>query len=326
MIPLYPVRFDPIFRRYLWGGRRLETVLGKTIGEGDNYAESWEVVDHDEDQSIVAFGLLKDVTLRELVSTRGQELFGRHHPQERFPLLLKFLDCNRVLSVQVHPDDERARRLDPPDLGKTEAWVVLHADPGSVIYAGLKQGVGRAALDEAIETGTAESCLNSFEPNAGDCVFIPAGTVHALGAGLVVAEIQQASDTTFRLYDWNRVDADGNPRQLHVEQGLGVTDFHRGPVPAQSPQPTDLSHVHRLVASDKFVLDRWCFSDTQTIGGDDRFHVLAVLDGAVSVEGDPCDQPLARGQVALLPACAGNVRLDPHGPTTLLDAYLPFGS
>jgi mannose-6-phosphate isomerase len=202
----------------------------------------------------------------------------------------------------------------------------LHADPGSLIYAGLKQGVDRAALAEAIETGAAESCLHSFEPKPGDCIFIPAGTVHALGAGLVVAEVQQASDTTFRLYDWNRVDADGNPRPLHIEQGLDATDFCRGPVDAQTPQPTGSPHIDRLVACDKFVLDRWRFSDAQTVGGDQRFHVLAVLDGAVSVEGDPCDEPLVRGQVALLPACVGDVRLDPHGSTTLLDAYLPIDS
>jgi len=326
MTHLYPLRFEPIFRRYLWGGRRLASVLGKVIGEGDNYAESWEVVDHGEDQSVVAYGPLKNVALRDLVSTRGQELFGRHSPQKRFPLLLKFLDCNRVLSVQVHPDDDRARRLDPPDLGKTEVWVVLHADPGGLVYAGLKEGVDRDALEDAIEKGTAESCLHCFEPQPGDCIFIPAGTVHALGAGLVVAEVQQASDTTFRLYDWNRVDADGKARPLHVEQGLDATDFNRGPVQAQTPQPTGSSHVDRLVASDKFVLDRWCFSDQQTLRGDERFHVLAVLDGAVSVEGDPCNEPLVRGHVALLPACAGDVRFDPHGPTTLLDAYLPFDS
>src|SRR5262245_21894138 len=126
---LHPLRFQPLFKRYLWGDRRLGTVLGKPIGEGNDYAESWEVVDHGADQSVVAAGPLAGDTLAELVRSHGQDLLGRHAPQPRFPLLFKFLDCNRALSVQVHPNDEQAKKLDPPDLGKTEAWVILAAEP-----------------------------------------------------------------------------------------------------------------------------------------------------------------------------------------------------
>ena len=146
MPELYPLRFQPIFRRYVWGGRRLESVLGKPLGEGGDYAESWEIVDHGDDQSVVTAGAFAGTTLNELVTTHGQELLGMHDPQARFPLLFKLLDAHRALSVQVHPDDTRAAKLDPPDLGKTEAWVVLHADPGSLIYAGLKRGFDREAL------------------------------------------------------------------------------------------------------------------------------------------------------------------------------------
>ncbi|MEX1223531.1 MAG: type I phosphomannose isomerase catalytic subunit, partial [Pirellulales bacterium] len=185
---LYPLRFEPIFRRYIWGGRRLGTELGKPIGGGDDYAESWEIVDHGDDQSRVAAGNLAGACLRELVDEHADELLGRHAPQHVFPLLVKFLDCNRNLSLQVHPDDARAARLDPPDLGKTEAWIVMDAAPGAVVYAGLKSGTTPEEFSEACHQGTCQPLLHQFEPRPGDCIFIPAGTVHALGEGLLVAE------------------------------------------------------------------------------------------------------------------------------------------
>ena len=254
---LYPLRFEPIFRRYLWGGRRLGEVLHKPIGEGADYAESWEIVDHGADQSRVAAGPLAGTTLTELVLRHNRELFGRHVGLTQFPLLLKFLDARQALSVQVHPNDEQAARLVPPDRGKTEAWVVLATKPGSLIYAGLKRGFDRHAFERELSRGTAELCLHRFEPAPGDCVFLSSGTVHALGAGLLIAEIQQSSDTTYRLHDWNRVGPDGKPRPLHIEQALAVIDFNRGPVDPVAPQPTDRPNVERLVECDKFVLDRW---------------------------------------------------------------------
>ncbi len=143
---MYPFRFIPIFRRYVWGGRKFASLLSKEIGPERDYAESWEVVDRGNDQSVVATGPLSGVTLHQLVEQNGQALLGRHHPQPRFPLLFKYLDCEKTLSVQVHPNDEQAAKLDPPDFGKTEAWVVLSAAPGSVIYAGLKRGFDHPAL------------------------------------------------------------------------------------------------------------------------------------------------------------------------------------
>ena len=316
------LRFAPIFRRYLWGGRRLGTLLHKPIGDGDDYAESWEIVDHGAYQSIVRAGPLAGATLGELMQQHGAALMGRHAPQGRFPLLLKLLDCNRVLSVQVHPNDAQAARLDPPDLGKTEAWVVLAADAGSTIYAGFREGVTKAAFTAAIAEGRVEECLHQFHPRVGDCVFIPAGTVHALGAGLVIAEIQQASDTTFRLFDFNRVDAEGNPRALHVAESLAVIDYERGPVAPQNPQPLAADR-ERLVECDKFVLDRWTLDQARIIGGDDRFHVLAVLEGAIEVAGDPAGTPLAMGDAGLLPAAAGRTTVTPHGRAVMLDIMMP---
>ena len=214
---MYPLRFQPAFRRYIWGGRRLADVLSKLIGD-QKAAESWEVVDHGDDQSVVQFGSFSGSSLHELVLAHGADLVGEKVWQQinsdqlpaalrqRFPLLLKFLDANRDLSVQVHPDDQMGATLSPPDLGKTEAWYVLHADPGAKVYAGLKQGVTKEQFAAAIQAGDTESLLHAFEAKAGDCIFVEAGTMHAIGAGLLVAEIQQASNTTFRVFDWNRVD------------------------------------------------------------------------------------------------------------------------
>ena len=323
MSALYPLRFEPIFRRYIWGGRKLGTLLGKPIGEENDYAESWEVVDRQDDQSRVVAGPLAGKTLSELVQERGAELLGRHHPQSRFPLLFKYLDCEKVLSVQVHPSDELAAKMNPPDFGKTEAWVVVAAEPGSLIYAGLKRGMDRAALEREVQRGTCELCLNRFEPQAGDCLFLPAGMLHSLGAGLVIAEIQQSSDVTYRLFDWNRLGPDCQPRPLHVREALEAINYKLVGIRPQAPRVTERAGVERLVECDKFVLDRWRIDGPGQLDADGRFHILSVLEGAVNVSGDPRGQPLKMGQTMLLPAAALSCRLEPLARTTILDIYLP---
>lgn len=323
MTPLYPLRFEPIFRRYLWGGRKLGDVLHKPIGPEGDYAESWEICDRDSDQSIVAAGPLRGATLHYLVAAHGKALLGMHHSQKSFPLLLKFLDCQRRLSVQVHPSDEQAALLTPPDRGKTEAWVVLAAEPGSVIFAGLKRGFDRAALEREVARGTCELTLHQVHPAPGDCLLLPAGTVHALGEGLLVAEIQQSSDTTYRLFDWNRLGADGRPRALHVRQALDTIDYSAGPVQPQPPRATERPQVVELAACEKFVLRRWQLDNDDTIGGDDRCHLLAVIAGAVTVAGDVEGRPLELGETMLLPAESGPVALRPQPGATLLSVHLP---
>jgi mannose-6-phosphate isomerase len=311
-------------------------VLGKPLGEGDDYAESWEVADHGADQSLVANGPLAGTPLSRLVQERGHELLGRHAPLPRFPLLFKYLDCQRDLSVQVHPDDAAAARLDPPDLGKTEAWLILDAQPGSRVYAGLRFGFTRESLAHELAAGRAALCWNSLEPRVGDCLFIPAGTVHALGAGLLVAEIQQASDTTYRLFDWNRTGPDGQPRELHIDEALAAIDYQAHVVTPQQPHATDRPHVRRLVACDKFVLDRWRLTDQQPRGGDERFHILSVLEGelflgssqAVDSRGNPTSDEvgllsLIRGQTVLVPASYSRATVAPREECVFLDMYLP---
>ncbi len=320
MLP--PLQFEPLFKRYLWGGRRLATVLGKPIGDQEA-AESWEVVDHGEDQSVVYGGPLAGKTLAQIVRDHNQELFGHHAPQQQFPLLLKYLDANLTLSVQVHPNDGQGALLDPPDLGKTEAWVVLAAAPGGKIYSGLKAGVTREVLAAAVVAGASDECLHSFEPRVGDCVFIQAGTVHALGEGLVIAEIQQASNTTFRLFDWNRVDKDGQPRPLHIEQSLEVSDFERGPVNPQTPVALG-NGIERLVECDKFVLDRRTVGEPQQVADEDCFRLLTVIQGDATLThgGEATTMPL--GSTVLLPARRETAALRSAKGAVVLDMRLPY--
>jgi mannose-6-phosphate isomerase len=340
MVPLYPLKFHPVFKRYLWGGRRLGTVLGKPIGPGEDFAESWEVADHAQGQSVVSNGPLAGMSLHQLVLERGPELLGRHAPLPRFPLIFKYLDCQQDLSVQVHPDDVAAARLEPPDLGKTEAWLVLDAQPGSRIFAGLKSAIDRATLAREVSKGRTELCLHSFEARAGQCIFIPAGTVHALGSGLLVAELQQASDTTYRLYDWQRVGPDGLPRKLHVDEALQAINYAARAVYPQTPQPTEQAHIERLVSCDKFVLDRWTVTVERPLGGDNRFHLVSVVAGEALLGIAPLGRvgrevsstttnnqvsllTLPQGQSVLLPACHPPIFVGSTDRAVLLDMYLP---
>lgn len=302
---MHPLLFTPIYRRYIWGGRRFASTLGRELPPGDDYAESWELVDRGSDQSVVASGPLAGSTLGDIVRTRGDELLGRHAPLSAFPLLFKFLDASHDLSVQVHPDDARAGRLTPPDRGKTEAWYVIDAVPGSRIYAGLRAGTTRDALAAALRAGRCGDVLHSFEPRRGDCVFIPAGTVHAIGAGLMVAEIQQSSDVTYRLHDWNRVGPDGKPRAMHIEAGLeAVTHFE--PVAPAAAKSTGDPAVRRLVTNEYFVLDEVRPDRQWRVGGDDCCHFLAVLAGRLRLEPRWGLPDLVTGCCVLLPAAVGS--------------------
>ena len=257
-VPLYALRFQPILRRLIWGGRRLGTVLHKPIGlaKGD-YAESWELSEYHDSVSVVQEGSLAGETLRQLVQKRGEELLGpKLGPRDQFPLLVKFIDARQNLSVQVHPDDETGRRL-AGDNGKTETWVIIDAEPGSLIYAGLKQSVGRSELANATQSGTVEPLLHRFEPKLGDSILIEAGTVHAIGAGVLLVEIQEMSDATFRVDDWGRLGDDGKPRPLHIAQAMESIDFGRGPVNPIAPEVEPIdgggTRVERLARSSYFA-------------------------------------------------------------------------
>lgn len=309
--PDYPLRFSPLFRSYLWGGQRLAQRLGKKVPDSRIWAESWELVDHREGESVVCEGGLAGTTLRQLIQDHAHAVLGPsvgpEGPSSRFPLLLKYLDCQRVLSVQVHPDDAYGARMPVPDRGKTEAWYVVDAEPGSVVYAGLKPGVTRRDLQMAIQGGATESCLHTLYPKPGDCIFIPAGTVHALGAGLIVAEIQQSSDCTFRLYDWNRVDANGQPRPLHIDQALEVIDFDRGPVSMSTRMETGTLGQSMLVDCDRFQLTE-CVGPGEFPLPSATFAIATLPFGTGSIRTSRAVYHLTQGDSMLIPsACVDAV-------------------
>lgn len=320
-----PLCFDPILKRIRWGGRRLGDVLGKSIGPEADYAESWELADHADGQSIVSSGPLAGQSLHQLIQDSGAALLGKHARTDQFPLLIKFLDANDWLSLQVHPNDPQAKRYDVAENGKTEAWIILHAEPDSQICAGLKSGVDSQQLRKHLQDGTIEECLNVFKVQPGDCVFVPAGTVHAIGAGIVLAEIQQQSNLTFRLHDWGRLGADGQPREIHVEESLACTDFDRGPV--MPVTPTILSngdHRHEeLVRDQYFVIHRHTSANDYQLATDDCFHILMVLDGSLNVSSGSDEQSLSAGSTVLLPADRLDATVSPSGSATWLDVFLP---
>ena len=310
---LYPLEFEPIIKTLLWGGRRLGTVLHKPIGEGDRYAESWELSDHGEDVSQVKSGSLAGQTLRSLIHSRGAELLGKNFTKNsQFPLLVKFLDANQVLSVQVHPNDELGQKL-AGDNGKTETWVIIHTEPGSKIYAGLKTGVTREQFAAGMASGDVEPLLHAFEAKPGDCVMIPAGTVHAIGAGIVLAEIQQMSDATFRVFDWGRVGPDGLPRKLHPAESLESTNFEAGPVDplAVVPEPIEGGVREPLSRCDFFRVDRFRLQSgkSATIGRPDRFTIVIGLEGTALIRYEGETFTLGLGQTMLLPAAIGPVEV-----------------
>jgi mannose-6-phosphate isomerase len=320
-VPLYPLRFEPILRQLIWGGRRLGTVLHKSIGEANDYAESWELSDYRDAVSVVCEGPLAGTSLRELVHLRGRELMGPVHPAaEQFPLLVKFIDAREVLSVQVHPDDEKARRL-AGDNGKTETWVIVDAEPGSLIYAGLKSSVTPDQFSAAIASGHVEPLLHRFTPRPGDCIMIEAGTVHSIGAGVLLAEIQQMSDATFRVYDWGRVGPDGQPRELHVSQALEATSFDRGSVDPLVPareRTASGNILERLSRSAYFALQRFRLTRNELVGSSDRFTIVMGLEGSAEIwhQGEPTR--LEFGQTLLLPAAAGACPIVPRGEAMVL--------
>ena len=323
--PDQPIRFEPIFRSYIWGGDRLATQLGKKPPGSGIWAESWEIVDHREGESIVAEGDFAGWTLRQLIESFPNEVIGRDAPNERFPLLLKYLDCQRVLSVQVHPDDVYGAKMTQPDRGKTEAWYVIDAEPEAKLFAGLKSGVDRQILLAAIENGETENCLHVLSPKAGDCIFIPAGTVHALGAGLMVAEIQQASDCTFRLFDWDRVDKDGQPRQLHIEQALEVIDFERGPVEFVPRTQNLASAATMLVDCDKFTLQEYACQGTFPLESK-QLAIITVPKGSAILKTGSNEFLLERGQTVLVPFACPFAELDIPAGTVVLVSTLPRAS
>jgi mannose-6-phosphate isomerase len=308
----------------VWGGRRLAEVLGKPLPGSDPYGEAWEVSDHASHSSRVANGPLAGHTLRVLMQSWRKSLLGTAAERyEVFPLLIKLLDANDWLSVQVHPDDGAVQALWPGEGGKTEAWFILHTEPGSKVWAGLKPGIGLKQMREALNSGTVADCLHSFQPQAGECLFLKAGTVHAVGGGVLMAEVQQTSDATFRLFDWNRRDAQGRSRQLHIEQALACIDWSQGPVePRRVPEfqkPPEKPERLPLVRCPYFELDFLRTAEPMRPGAPGRLKILTLIHGTAKMGGEE----MHSGQTWLLPASLPDLELEPQPGVALLLSSLP---
>ena len=322
---LYPLKFEPIYQYRLWGGRNLKHLLSKPLPPDEPIGEAWVLSDRKDHASKVTEGDLKGQTLTQLMQHYKYEIMGRNgNDFERFPLLLKFLDCNEVLSVQVHPSDDQKDIIPAGDTGKTEAWVVLETSKDSRIYSGLKKGTTKESLLKSIENKTVSDRLHSFVPKKDDAVFIHSGTVHTLN-GAVVFEVQENSDTTFRLYDWDRTDAKtGKPRELQVDNALKSIDFSQveiGPVkPIKDPKNKDSS---KLFDDEHFELWRIKSSEVTTIGFIDEPSILVCLDGSATVNYNNHNYSFAKGEVMLLAAIIGQLELQPDNEITYLQIAMP---
>lgn len=338
---MYPLKFQPIFQKRLWGGQRLRQILHKNVEAGLPIGESWELADLPPGTvKADSTGAATDGSFSSLVANgpwagrRLHEVLGELHVTPKaerrsaeacFPLLVKFLDAQQDLSVQVHPDAAYCQHHAGTHL-KSEAWYILHAEPGAKIYKGVRPGTTREEFRTALDAGNVERLLNPIKVQAGDCHYLPSGTVHALGAGILAAEVQTPSDTTFRVFDWNRLTADGKPRQLHVEEALACMDFSP-PLSGTRATPESLNNL-QLVDCPYFTLDRRGYQAGQTETLESReMRVWIILGGQAVITcnapGSGATTALTRGDVVLLPANLQQSLLRTLANLTLLEARIP---
>ena len=309
-----PLIFEPIFKERIWGGHRLASKFGKKTPSTATIGESWEIVDRPEAQSIVRNGPFRDRTLHELWTHDRQLIFGNLPDAPRFPLLIKLLDAHRQLSLQVHPPQKTATQLGGEP--KTEFWYVASAIPGAKLYVGLRQAVARAQFEEAVRAGTVANLVHAIEVQTGDAIFLPAGRFHGVGGGNLLVEIQQNSDTTYRVFDWNRIDrATGKPRQLHVDQALASIDFND--VAPKLIEPSgELLIKHKL-----FEIQKWNLDSPREVAPIHQFAIVCCLTGSVRC----ADVDLRPGEFLLMPASLEDRQLQPRNEaTTLLQIMIPM--
>ncbi len=312
--PVEPITFIPLYMQRVWGGRELERVYGRTLPDAVNpYGESWEIVDRENEQSTVDGGAFDGSTLHQLWTERRGEIFGDDLPDsDRFPILIKILDARDDLSIQVHPPLHLAEELGGEP--KTEMWYIAGCDPGAKLYVGLKHGVSRADFERATADGTVADLVHAIHPSSGDSIFIPSGRLHAIGAGFLIHEIQQNSDTTYRVFDWNRLGLDGRPRDLHVPQSLASIDF-------DDFEPTMDSPVgNTLARCDFFKTDRISLEAGASLANPDakRFSILSVVEGSLSASNG---RSFGKGSFILLPKDAAP--LTAGEASTILQITIP---
>ncbi len=318
---LYPFTFHPIFKDRIWGGRELERLYGKALPAGKPIGEAWEITDRDGDTSVIANGPLAGKTLGWLMREHGAALLGTARPASggNFPILCKILDARDKLSLQVHPPAAKAAELGGEP--KTEMWYIADAGPGAELYVGLKPGVTRAVFEQKIADGTVADCFHRIPVKAGDTMFLPSGRVHAIGDRLVIFEIQQNSDTTYRVFDWNRVGLDGKPRELHVAQSLASIDFNDFAPPLVGTPWVMEGGVQKrsLVRDPLFNVEAWQLAEgTSGALAAKTLQIVAVTGGEVNLRSGGTEVRLAAGQFALVPASLEATQISADGAAALL--------
>jgi len=325
-IALYPLRFEPIYQYRLWGGRRLAELFSAPLPGDGPIGEAWILSDRDDHPSLVADGPLKGRSIRQLLERSPEQILGKLAQHfTRFPLLLKFLDVQKGLSVQVHPSDAHTELIPPGDTGKTEAWVVLDKGPDARIYAGLKPETTADVMRQAIGDGTLADHLASFTPEPDECVLIRAGTVHSL-RDVVVFEVQENSDVTFRLFDWDHIDPQTHQRRpLQVDQAMACINFTQGAIQPLPPEVRERDPIHRekLLRCDHFNVCRVTGEFPFTTGASETCRLLVCLEGVGELEHAGMHYPFNKGDVLLLPAVVGACLCRPNGTVKLLEIALP---
>lgn len=322
---LYPLKFLPLYKQVIWGGNKLKN-YSFCYDPLPNCGELWALSSVEGKESVIANGFLAENTLNEAIEVYmgdlvGDKIFNRYGTD--FPLLFKIIDAAKDLSIQVHPDDELAQRRGMP-CGKTEMWYVMEADPGARLISGFRRDTDPEEYRAALAAGRLEELLHAEEPKAGDVYFIPAGRVHALGKGLMVAEIQQTSDCTYRIYDYNRRDADGNLRQLHTEEAMDAIDFGAVGDHANSRYQARPNEATTLASCPYFTtkvipLDRPVRKSLEEV---DTFVVYMCIDGIAAVKSMETIVPIHTGECVLVPAVADSVELFCEGPAKLLEVSI----
>ena len=312
--PLYPLRFQPVYKDYIWGGDKIIRLYNRKEPPGI-YAESWEVSDRSDGMSVVAGGPLAGKSLRDVMQTFKSDLLGAKAQAQVFPLLIKLIDSRDRLSVQVHPDDETAKKYGGE--AKTEMWYALDAEPGAGVFAGLRPGVDAKALSEALRTNRFEEILIRIPVMKGDAILIPGGLVHSIDAGCLLLEIQQNSNTTYRIYDWNRVAANGKPRSLHGEEALRVIRWdasaHRK-TQSHEPDSRGANRFWEVLRCPYFRMERMRLSEVlnrENTGS--SFEVLFAASEKIMIRWDRSSESFERGASCLIPASLKNYMLEPIG-------------
>lgn len=325
MNTLYPLKFKPIFKDKIWGGQKIKTELGMDYDDLPNCGEVWVVSGVKGNESTVSNGFLKDNELNELIEIYmadlvGEKVFDKFG--EEFPLLIKFIDANDWLSIQVHPDDNLAKKRKIGQ-GKTEMWYTLGADKDTKLISGFNREIDKDEYLENLEKGSIKEVMNYEDVEKGDVFFMPAGRVHAIGPGMLLAEIQQTSDTTYRIYDWDRIGVDGNPRELHTEDAIDAIDFKKYDN-YKTDYKSKLNKSSEIVKCDKFItnileFDKPLSKDIETL---DSFIIYIGVEGDTILVWDEGDIKLSIGEAVLVPAYLSQINLVPKTKSKLLEVYL----